>query len=308
MPDPRDDQSELERAIARALAQGRISRRRFLRQAGTGGLLTASALSLPAILPRAASSPRRARVPAPAAAPPSRRCRCRSSPAGTLNWANWPAYIDIDDTTGDYPTIKKFAAETHITVNYNEDINDNEEFFGKIQPDLPPGNPTQYDLIVPTDWMIERMIRLGYLEPLDKSRIPSFDRQRAGPVQGPVVRPGQRLQHARGSRASPASATTRSSLPSGREAGITSFDDLLDPAFKGQVGMFSEMRDTMSLTLLSARREARTTPPTTTPSGRRRSSSRPRTGRPVPGLLRQRLLRRCSAARTSPSPSRGPAT
>jgi len=35
----------------------------------------------------------------------------------------------------------------------------------------------------------------------------------------------------------------------GRE--ITTFDDLLDPEFAGRVGMFSEMRDTMSLALLS---------------------------------------------------------
>jgi spermidine/putrescine transport system substrate-binding protein len=32
---------------------------------------------------------------------------------------------------------------------------------------------------------------------------------------------------------------------------ITTFDDLLDPEFAGRVGLFSEMRDTMSLALLS---------------------------------------------------------
>src|SRR5262249_26962605 len=32
---------------------------------------------------------------------------------------------------------------------------------------------------------------------------------------------------------------------------ITSFNDLFDPAFAGRVGMFSEMIDTMSMTLLS---------------------------------------------------------
>ena len=32
---------------------------------------------------------------------------------------------------------------------------------------------------------------------------------------------------------------------------ITTFDDLLDPAFKGHVGLFSEMRDTMCMALLS---------------------------------------------------------
>ena len=58
MPDQRNDQTELERAIARALAQGRISRRRFLRQAGKGGLITASALSLPAILAACGIKPR----------------------------------------------------------------------------------------------------------------------------------------------------------------------------------------------------------------------------------------------------------
>lgn len=253
MPDSRDDQSELERAIARALAQGRISRRRFLRQAGRGGLITASALSLPAILAACgikpsssvgASGSSGSTAVTPMALP--------SSPAGTLNWANWPAYIDIDDTTGDYPTIKKFESETNITVTYNEDINDNEEFFGKIQPDLSAGNPTQYDLIVLTDWMIERMIRLGYLEPLDKTRIPSFDANAQDLYKDPWYDPGNVYSMAWQSGITGIGwnkklvAQLRPAKPE-----ITSFDDLLDPVFKGQVGMFSEMRDTMSLTLLS---------------------------------------------------------
>ncbi len=252
MPDPRDDQSELERAIARALAQGRISRRRFLRQAGKGGLLTASALSLPAILAACGIKPSSSTGASASGSAAVTPMPLPSSPAGTLNWANWPAYIDIDDTTGDYPTIKKFESETHITVNYNEDVNDNEEFFGKIQPDLSQGNPTQYDLIVLTDWMIERMIRLGYLEPLDKGRIPSFAANGQDLYKDPWYDPGNVYSMAWQSGITGIGwnkklvAQLRPAKPE-----ITSFDDLLDPAFKGQVGMFSEMRDTMSLALLS---------------------------------------------------------
>ena len=105
---------------------------------------------------------------------------------------------------------------------------------------------TGYDIITPSDWMVAKLIRLGYLQPLDKSLLPNFDGQRAGPVQEPVVRPGQRLLGA------VAVGHRRHRLQpklTGRE--ITSFDDLLDPAFNGNVGMFSEMIDTMCLALLS---------------------------------------------------------
>jgi spermidine/putrescine transport system substrate-binding protein len=249
MPDQRNDQTELERAIARALAQGRISRRRFLRQAGKGGLITASALSLPAILAACGIKPGESGGSSAVSATP---IPLPSTPAGTLNWANWPAYIDIDEDTGDYPTIKKFESETNISVTYNEDINDNEEFLGKIQPDLAAGKATEYDLIVMTDWMIARMIRLGYLEPLDKTRIPSFETNAQDLYKNPWYDPGNVYSMAWQSGITGIGwnkklvAQLRPAKPE-----ITTFDDLLDPAFKNQVGMFSDMRDTMSLTLLS---------------------------------------------------------
>ncbi len=167
------------------------------------------------------------------------------TPAGMVDWANWPAYIDIDEESGGYPTIEKFTAETGIEVNYQEAINDNEEFFGRIQPDLAAGNPTGWDAIVVTDWLVERMVRLGYAEPLDHSQIPNIenlqpffadqyfdpDNAHSLPWTSGIVGIGY------------------NPTLTGRE--ITSFDDLLDPEFAGRTGMFSEMRDTMSLTLLS---------------------------------------------------------
>ncbi len=169
-----------------------------------------------------------------------------ATPAGELNFANWPLYIDIDEDSGGYPTLDQFTADNGIEVNYVEAINDNEEFFGRIQPDLAAGRSTGWDIIVMTDWMIERMIRLDYLQELDHSMLPNFEANAHPFFSNPSYDPGNRY-----------SIPWQSGIVgigynptlTGRE--ITSFDDLLDPAFAGRVGMFSEMRDTMSLALLS---------------------------------------------------------
>ncbi|MFN2483783.1 MAG: PotD/PotF family extracellular solute-binding protein [Candidatus Limnocylindria bacterium] len=233
------DRTDGERMIRRAFA-GRISRRAFLKRAGRGGLYAGAALSLPSILAACGIGGQGSRSPVASAVP------LPSEPAGTLVWANWPAYIDIDEETGGYPTIEKFTSETGIEVSYSEDIGDNEDFFGRIQPDLAAGNPTGYDLIVLTDWMIERMIRLGYLEALDQSKIPNFASNAADLYRNPWYDPDNRFSTA---WQSGITGIGYNRSLTGRD--ITSFDDLLDPEFKGRVGMFSEMRDTMSLAILS---------------------------------------------------------
>ncbi len=90
-----------------------------------------------------------------------------------VNWSNWPLYIDVDDKTKKHPTLDAFTAKTGIKVNYTEDINDNDEFFGKIRPQLAAGKTTGRDIVVLTDWMAARMIRLGYVQKLDKTKIPN---------------------------------------------------------------------------------------------------------------------------------------
>jgi spermidine/putrescine transport system substrate-binding protein len=168
------------------------------------------------------------------------------TPAGQVVFGNWPLYIDIDEENGGYPTLEAFTDETGIAVSYQEDINDNEEFFGIIQPDLAAGNPTGYDIITMTDWMIERMGRLGYLEELDHSQLPNFTAAASDLFTDPWYDPGNRYSIPYvGGIVGIAYNPTLTGRP------ITTFDDLLDPAFAGRVGMFSEMRDTMSLTLLS---------------------------------------------------------
>jgi len=242
----RRDETLIEQTITRLVAEGRISRRSFLRRASRGGLVLGSALSLPAILAACGIKPLTSSTPV---ATPSGSGSVGPTPipkpVGQLDWANWPAYIDIDDK-GKYPTIEKFTKETGIKVTYTEAINDNEEFFGKIQPDLEAGNQTAYDLIVMTDWMIQKMVRFGYLETIDMSQVPNFTAH-ADPL---YVNPWYDPNNVH-SMAWQSGITGIGYNPTLTKREITTFDDLLDPAFKGHVGLFSEMRDTMCLALLS---------------------------------------------------------
>lgn len=232
-----EQRDHLERAIARAFEpRRRMTRRGFFVRAGKGGVYAAGALSLPAILAACG-------IGSPSASPAA---SIGNEPAGTINFANWPAYIDIDEDTGGYPTLDAFKEQTGIAYNYTEAVNDNEEFFGKIQPDLAAGNDTGYDLIVLTDWMIERMIRLGYLEQLDQSKLTNWAANAQDAFRDPWYDPGNTYTTAWQS-----GITGIGYNPDLTGRAITTFDDLLDPEFAGRVGMFSEMRDTMSLTLLS---------------------------------------------------------
>ena len=79
-------------------------------------------------------------------------------------WSNWPDYIDLNAKQTRRPSIDKFEAVTGIKVTYQEDINDNDQFFGKIRPELAAGQATGRDIVVLTDWMAARMIRLNYVE------------------------------------------------------------------------------------------------------------------------------------------------
>jgi spermidine/putrescine transport system substrate-binding protein len=250
--------TQIERAIARAFRpRRRLTRRAFLVDAGKGTAVAGGMLSLPSILAACGISP--AGSVSGTAAGSATPVPLPSSPAGVVNFENWPAYIDVTDATASkelenqvHPTLRKFTKETDIQVNYGEGINDNEEFFGKIQPDLAAGNPTGYDIIVLTDWMIQRMVSLGYLELLHHEELPNFEANADNLYRDPWYDPGN--QHSLAWQSGITGIGWNQKLvaqlrPDNPE--ISTFDDLLDPAFEGQVGMFSDMRDTMSLTLLS---------------------------------------------------------
>jgi spermidine/putrescine transport system substrate-binding protein len=230
------NESQIERAIARAMRPGgRMSRRSFLRHTGRGALIAGSALTLPSILAACGIGP---------GGSPGRSAGA-SDATGPLEWANWPLYIDIDDD-GNYPSLVAFTEESGIEVNYTEAIQDNADFMGTILPDLQAGNPTGWDVITPGGWVVERLARLDLLEELDHSRLPNWTANAADYAKGLWFDPENRY-----SLWWQGGITGIAYDPelTGRE--ITTFDDLLDPAFQGVAGAFSDMRDMFGLTLLS---------------------------------------------------------
>ena len=130
-----------------------------------------------------------------------RRTRSRSSgPArpgtGHVNFANWPLYMDPK-----HPELKKFTAETGITVKYKEVINDLPTWFAKIQPQLAAHQSIGYDIMVITNGSSSRSwSSSGFYAPLDHTQAAELHRERGAEVQAGGVRPGQRLQRAVGVR------------------------------------------------------------------------------------------------------------
>lgn len=125
-----------------------------------------------------------------------------------VDFSNWPEYIDTDDSGKHRPTLDAFAKRTGIQVKYTEDINDNDEFFGKVQPQLAAGQATGRDLVVLTDWLAARMIRLGYVQKLDPSHLPHAFANLSDQFRAPDWDPGRAYSYP-GRASRPSSRTTR---------------------------------------------------------------------------------------------------
>jgi spermidine/putrescine transport system substrate-binding protein len=163
--------------------------------------------------------------------------------ADTLRMSNWPLYIDIDEKTKKRPTLDQFTADTGVKVDYIEDVNDNDEWFGKNRAALSQGKSVDRDITVLTDWMAGRMVRLGYVEKLAQDAIPnkanlvdtlaspSFDPNRE------YTLPWQ-------------SGMTGIGYDPDKAGEITSIQQLLeDPKLKGKVTFLTEMPDSVGLVL-----------------------------------------------------------
>ena len=86
----------------------------------------------------------------------------------TLNVYNWGEYISVDDGDGQFDVNREFEALTGIKVNYTT-FASYEELYAKLK-----SGGSSYDIIIPSDYMISRMINEGMLEPLNLDNIPNF--------------------------------------------------------------------------------------------------------------------------------------
>jgi spermidine/putrescine transport system substrate-binding protein len=202
----------------------RRGRRQFLRRMG---LATAGALIAPPLL---------------------QACRGGDAgggaAAGELVISNFPLYIDSDEP-GAPGSVARFSADTGIQLRYLEDVNDTRQFFARIQPELAAGRPISQNLFVLTSWMAERLIGLGWLEPLPLAEVPNA-RNLIPSLRNPSWDPQGRYSLPWQSGITGIAYNIKAT---GRE--LTSVDDLFDPELKGRVSALLEMRDTMGLLMLA---------------------------------------------------------
>ncbi len=85
-----------------------------------------------------------------------------------LNVYNWGEYIANGDD-GCMDVIAEFEKRTGIEVNYTE-FASNEEMYAKIS-----SGAANYDVIIPSDYMIEKMIAEDMLEKINFDNVPNFE-------------------------------------------------------------------------------------------------------------------------------------
>ncbi|MFF0742023.1 spermidine/putrescine ABC transporter substrate-binding protein [Streptomyces sp. NPDC004111] len=228
----------VESAMRRSITSGRgaLTRRSLMRAAAGGALALGGIGALSACGIPAAGKDKQAGV-----------SDDFSAKEKQVVFSNWTEYMDVGENDRGYPTLEAFAKRTGISVKYTADINDNNEFFGKIQQQLHNGQPIGRDLICVTDWLAARLIRLGWVQKLDPANLPHAFANLTAQFRSPVWDPGHAYSYPWTGISTVIAYNEKAT--GGRK--VDSVSQLLDdPRLKGRVGFLSEMRDTIGMTLL----------------------------------------------------------
>lgn len=145
---------------------------------------------------------------------------------------NWDTYIDEQ-------IITDFEREFGVTVDYQIYDSDND-----MLEELRKGATDQYDIVVPSDFIVNIMRTENLLAPLNKENIPNFVNIDPTFIN-PGFDPGNNycVPYQWGTVGIGYNITT-----TGRE--IESWWDFFDPAYAGRVAMLDDSRTTMGLVLI----------------------------------------------------------
>jgi len=167
-----------------------------------------------------------------------------------LAFSNWPQYIDETTAvvagrrTTVIPTLRDFEAATGIAVSYNTDVNDNAEFFAKVRDQLAACEPTGRDIVVLTDWVAARMAGLGWLQQLDRARMPNVEAHLLARLRSPAWDPRREYSVPWQGGLTGLAYNARYTAPVGSVEELLSRADL-----RGRVSLLSEMNDTLGFML-----------------------------------------------------------
>ena len=168
-------------------------------------------------------------------------------PDVTINVYSWGEYI-ANGTDGSMDVNQEFTRRTGIKVNYTT-FDSNESLYSKLV-----GGGADYDVIVPSDYMVSRLINEDMLLPLDFENIPNYqyiDEQFRAPGYDPE---------------------NKYSVPyTWGVVGIfyntdyidevTSWQSLWDDSYAGKILMFDNPRDSFAIAQFLLGQDANTTDP-----------------------------------------------
>lgn len=137
----------------------------------------------------------------------------------------------------DETVIKDFEDKFDVDITYDIFAN-NEDLLAKIK-----AGGGGYDLIQPSDYMVETMIKNSLLEPLDKNNIPNFDNI-AEPFKDPKFDPDNKY-----SIVYMSGVTGIAYNKKYVKEPIDSWEDLWNPAYKGKVILLDDNREVIGLAL-----------------------------------------------------------
>jgi spermidine/putrescine transport system substrate-binding protein len=157
----------------------------------------------------------------------------------TLTISQWPLYIDPDKDG----TVAQFESDTGIDVKYVEEINDNLQFYGKVQPLLAKGESGGRSMFTLSDWLARQMYDDGYLYKLDKSALPNVEANLLPSLRHPAADPNRDFTIPW------QSGMTGLIVRTDLAPGVDSICDLFDPKYAGKVTMLTELRDSVPMTL-----------------------------------------------------------
>lgn len=160
----------------------------------------------------------------------------------TISVYNWGDYIDSE-------AIDIFEAETGIRVIY-ETFETNEDMYAKIAM-----GGSSYDVIIPSDYMIERMIRENLLQPVNWNNVPNvknIDPRFTHESYDPEFR--YSVPYTWGTMGILYNTETVLETP-------TSWDILLDPEYKMDMFMLNAPRDTTAIALVMCGHDLNSTDP-----------------------------------------------
>jgi spermidine/putrescine transport system substrate-binding protein len=160
---------------------------------------------------------------------------------GELTISNWPGYID----PGPKGTVAEFEDETGVSVNYIEDINSNDSFFGKLQPQLEQGESGGRSIFVVADYMAKQMYDLGYLQEIDQADLPTVFDTLLPSLESPDFDPERKFS------VPWQGGMTGIWVDTSQAPEIRSVNDLFDPKYKGRITMLEELRETVPLVMLA---------------------------------------------------------